>query len=219
MPQKDNNITTIIFDIGGVLFLTKDRKKRNSQNLLTSYKEVCTLLTDIPLTHDEFYNRTVETYRNSSKGAISKKETLEQLSKILKIPPSNVESRFQRVYESNIIENKQLYTFLLKLKSEGYKLGTLTIQWYLSKDAQIPKRYYSLFDAMVVSCDDKVRKPSPESYKLILKRLKTAPQHAIFVDDKEENTQGAMEIGMKAIHYKNNKQFYRDLKKLTKEGY
>jgi len=209
-------VRAFIFDIGGVLFLAKSKRKRASKNLLSSYKELCFLLEGINLPPEEFWEQSKDIYLQSTKGDISKEKTLNSLSKILSLSPNKVEILFTKAVKKNVIENKKLNQLILKLKKRGYKTGILSIQWPLSKDILVPSKYYKIFDVLVISYVDKIRKPDPKSFKLILKKLKVQPEQAVFIDDKQENLDIAQSLRIKTILFKNNNQFLRELNKLEK---
>ena len=57
------------------------------------------------------------------------------------------------------------------------------------------------FDHTVWSHAHKMRKPQPAIYRLAAEGLNTAPEHILFIDDKEENTRAAEAFGMQAIIY------------------
>ena len=78
----------------------------------------------------------------------------------------------------------------------------------------IPNKYYENFDAIEISCDDKLRKPDKKSFELIFKRLDVNPKESLFLDDKQENLDEAKKLGMKTVLFKTNKQFFLDLEKL-----
>lgn len=210
--KKEENYKALIFDIGGVIFLPKDKKKREFKNLLSSYKELCFLLKGISMLGEEFWEKSKDIYLKSTKGEITKKQQLVFLSKILDLSQEKVESLFTKTIRSNIIENKPLYNLITKLKKKCYKLGILSIQQHLSKESLIPKKYKEIFDSMVISCDDNVRKPDLKSFELILKRLKVRPEEALFVDDKQENLDAAKKLEINTLIFKNNKQFFSELK-------
>lgn len=212
MKQK---IKALIFDVGGVLFLVKNKKKRKSKNLLSSFKEACLLLKGIDINLNEVYDFLKEIYIKSSRGEFSKKQTLKLLSNELGISIEKTEKAFKDVYKKNTIENKKLYSYIIKLKRKGYKIGILSIQFHLSKSILIPKKYYKNFDALEISCDDKLRKPDEKAFKLILKRLNVKPEESVFVDDKQENLNAAEKLGMKTALFESNKQFFKQLKKLN----
>eukprot|EP00736_Rhodelphis_marinus_P001334 Rmarinus@m.21727 len=53
-----------------------------------------------------------------------------------------------------------------------------------------------------VSCDIGVRKPDPGFFKFIQKQLNRPAMEMILVDDKEENCEAALLMGMKAFHFR-----------------
>jgi len=58
-----------------------------------------------------------------------------------------------------------------------------------------------LFDVVVDSCEEGVRKPDPRIYQLALERLGgVAPERAVFLDDAPGNVAAARALGMHAIH-------------------
>jgi len=69
---------------------------------------------------------------------------------------------------------------------------------------------------MVISCDDKIRKPEPESYFLSLNKIGVKPEEALFIDDKPENLDAAEKLGINTLIFKNNKQFFKELKKFNR---
>lgn len=199
-------IKALIFDVGGVLFLPKNNKQE--KHLLSSFRELCLLLKDFEIDTAERQKELLEIYMKSSRGDISKEETINLMSKELNISPRKTEESFNAAYENNTIENIVLYDYILQLKNKGYKIGILSTQFHLSKDILIPKKYYKTFDSMEISCDDKLRKPDVKAFELILQRLKVKPEEAVFIDDKEENIDAAEKLGMKAILFKDNKDFF-----------
>jgi epoxide hydrolase-like predicted phosphatase len=207
-------IKAFIFDIGGVILLPKDVQKREGKNLLTSYKEVCLLMEGINKNSDEIFNDTIDTYRKSSIGEISKEETLKLYSEKLNLPTKAVEEIFDKLYTKNVIENEELYKFILNLKIKGYLLGILSTQFHLSKNILVPKKYYEDFDALEISCDDGLKKPNQKCFVSILEKLKIKPEESIFVDDKQENLDAAENFGMKTLIFKDNEQFFEDIAKL-----
>jgi len=70
------------------------------------------------------------------------------------------------------------------------------------------------FDGRLVSGEEKVRKPFPEIYKLLMDRFAIDPQHAIYVDDNIRNVLPARELGFVGIHFRTPALFREELKKL-----
>ncbi len=69
------------------------------------------------------------------------------------------------------------------------------------------------FDVQVVSGVEGVRKPSPEIYKILLKRAGVKPENCVFIDDMAENLEQPKKLGMKGIHFQSVQQVREELKK------
>ncbi|MGQ9483652.1 MAG: HAD family hydrolase [Desulfosoma sp.] len=61
----------------------------------------------------------------------------------------------------------------------------------------------SLFDAVICSAEEGVRKPWKEAYRLTLERLRVSPREALFVDDTGENVEAAEVLGIASHLYQN----------------
>lgn len=58
------------------------------------------------------------------------------------------------------------------------------------------------FEGILVSGDERMRKPFPEIYELMLSRYTISAKEAVFIDDSEANIKGCEETGIKGIHFK-----------------
>lgn len=68
------------------------------------------------------------------------------------------------------------------------------------------------FDGRLVSGEEKIRKPSPDIYQLLIRRFNIDPAKAIYVDDNLRNVLPARELGFHGIHFQNPEQFKRELR-------
>ena len=102
-----------------------------------------------------------------------------------------------------------------ELKESGrYKLYALT-NWS-SETFPIALALYEFlhwFDGRVVSGDEKMRKPFPEFYELILDRYQLVPEETLFIDDNVRNVKAAEALGIKAIAFTSAGQLKKDLEK------
>lgn len=57
------------------------------------------------------------------------------------------------------------------------------------------------FDGAVVSGDERVLKPDPAIYRLLLDRYALEAGACVFIDDSKANAEGARAVGMHAVHY------------------
>lgn len=92
---------------------------------------------------------------------------------------------------------------LRRLKTSGkYKIYALT-NWSAETFPVALARYDFLgwFDGIVVSGVEKMRKPAPEFYQILLDRYQVDPQTALFIDDNYRNIVAAEKAGIKSIHF------------------
>ncbi len=210
----NSKIKAIIFDIGGVLRLPKNQDNQ-SIHIFNSSKEVIRLSKLVDIKNKKKLQKILRIYDKSSKGKISKKETLQLFSEELNKSESIIEKIFYNLYKKEGIQNKILIQFAKNSKKNGYKLGIITDQWHLSKKASVYDYNYSFFNTVIVSCDDKAKKPSDKPYLLAIKKLKVKANESLFIDDRMRNLRPARKLGMKVILFKNNKQFFEDIKKFN----
>lgn len=57
------------------------------------------------------------------------------------------------------------------------------------------------FEGIVVSGDEKTRKPFAEIYEILLDRYEVNPEQAVFIDDSLKNVEGAEIVGINGIHF------------------
>ena len=100
---------------------------------------------------------------------------------------------------------------LMKLK-EHYKIYGLT-NWSAETFPIALERYdfFSLLDGMVVSGTERVIKPGPEIYKLLIERYDIVPEESVFIDDNLKNVQAAKRLNFKTVHFKNPEQLREEL--------
>jgi 2-haloacid dehalogenase len=73
------------------------------------------------------------------------------------------------------------------------------------------------FEGIVVSGEEKTRKPFPEFYQKLLERYNIDPPRAIFIDDNLRNVKAAEDAGIHGIHFLNAKQLSDELRKFHVE--
>ena len=205
-------IKALIFDVCGVLFLPKDKAQDKSP--LNSFREACRLLGDCGIDVSGSWDRMLEIYQKSSIGELTRDDTIASMAHISGVPGSKIEQAFHDIYRENSYENTELYARVLSLRALGYKIAILSKLFYLSKDIFIPDKYYLDLDTVGVSCDDKVKKPDEGAYTLILERLGVSPNECVFIDDKQENVDAAIKIGMAGIVFIDNGSFDHELENL-----
>jgi 2-haloacid dehalogenase len=105
---------------------------------------------------------------------------------------------------------------LRKLKQSGkYKLYALT-NWQaeLFQIALVRHSFLYWFDGRLVSGVEKMRKPFPEFYHLLLTRYNIDAAKAIFIDDNLRNVTAGQSAGIRSIHFQSPSQLLQTLKQL-----
>lgn len=106
--------------------------------------------------------------------------------------------RWEEMLGGTIDENVKL---IKSLKSK-YKLYGLT-NWS-AETLPIAMERYSFFeelDGIVVSGEEKIVKPDPKIYEVLLNRYNLNAESSLFIDDNAANIETARKMGFKTIHY------------------
>ena len=212
-------IKAVVFDVGGVLQLTKTLARLIQDTHLGGVPNHCGhrnksvhmyLADKLKIVLDQWFDAIDTAYVMSIEGKISEEKVLDIMSKNLKINKKKLKKYIIKAYKRNIFLNKGLVKKARELKKRGYKIAILSDQWHLSRHALMPKTLTKYFSPVVVSCDIGVRKPNKEIYEITLKKLKLDPEECLFIDNQEWNIRPAKRLGMKAILFKNNKQLFNE---------
>ena len=113
---------------------------------------------------------------------------------------------------------------LLKLCKEQYKVACITNNvkagrgpGMSSDDDKASKvsKVMELFDDVIESSVEGIRKPNPEIYKLACRRISVEPEKCLFIDDLGINLKPAKELGMKTIKVLSETQALKDICLIT----
>lgn len=101
-------------------------------------------------------------------------------------------------------------------ESGNYKTYALT-NWQagLFDIALVRYNFLYWFDGRVVSGEEKMKKPSPEFYQLLLKRYAIKAEEALFIDDNLRNIKAAEALGITSIHFQLPAQLNKELRQLN----
>lgn len=193
-PQTNCNmskINTLIFDLGGVLvdwnpaYVYKNVFKDNPEKMEWFLTHVCSPEWNI----EQDAGRT-----------IAEAEAL----KIAEFPEYEQEIKlfykdWEYMFSGPIDENVAL---LKTLKASGkYQIYALT-NWSAEKWDKALELFpfFKDFDGVIVSGQEKMRKPFNEIYELILERFEITPEATVFMDDNKENVNSFEAFGVKGIH-------------------
>lgn len=197
-------ITTIIFDLGGVLIdwnpnhlyskLIADEEQR--QHFLT---HICS----------PDWNEEQDAGRPLSEGT-------QLLVNQFPEHEDNIRAFYDRWEEmlGGPIEGT-VETFRQLKESGRYKIYALTnwsAETYDIALKQCP--FLSWFDGIVMSGIEKTRKPYPKFYQILLDRYEVKPQECLFIDDNYRNILAAEKMGIQSVHFISSEELIQALNKL-----
>lgn len=129
-------------------------------------------------------------------GALSESEFEPRFAAILGVAP---ESLIDRLFAGGQPDEEMLEV-VRRTKKAGVPTGLISNSWGT-------RRYdrallAELFDGVVLSGEEGVRKPAPEIYSLGAERIGLSPSQCVFVDDLPFNLKPAAELGMATVHHR-----------------
>ncbi len=196
-------IDTIIFDLGGVLidwnpeYVFLDAFDGNQEKMQWFLDNVCTMS----------WNENQDT-------GYPLKQATEDLVK--QFPEYEI---FIKMYYGNwekmlggaITETVEILKNIID--SKQYRVIALT-NWSNETFPIAQKRFEFLkwFEGIVVSAEEKTRKPFKVIYEICLNRYHINPEKALFIDDNLRNIKAANLLGIHGIRFENPEQLLRELK-------
>lgn len=105
---------------------------------------------------------------------------------------------------------------LKRLKEKRqFKLYALT-NWSaeLFPHARKTFEFLKWFDGIVVSGEEKMKKPQPEFFRLLLERYDLEPATTLFIDDNLRNIEAAKKIDLQILHFTTPATLEKDLEQL-----
>lgn len=194
-------IQNIIFDFGGVLF---DWDPRNLyREIFDDEQEMEYFLENICTTH--VWNLQADAGRLT--GDITR-ELIEEHPKYA----SQIEifyERWEEMFSGHIHGTVDIMEALYQKNIPLYGLTNWPAEkrYYLHKSLPRLKQ----FKDIVVSGLEKVTKPAPAIYKILLDRNELDPKTCLFIDDRLENIEAAQEFGIHGHHFTSPEKLKADL--------
>jgi putative hydrolase of the HAD superfamily len=114
---------------------------------------------------------------------------------------------FGERYFEHLHPNEALIEYMRSLRGRGYRMAICTNnvrEWEPLWRAMLPVD--EIFHVVVDSGFVGMRKPEPQIYELTLQRLGVEADQALLVDDIELNCDGAKELGMQAVWFRDSDQ-------------
>ena len=113
--------------------------------------------------------------------------------------------------------NDELVAYARTLRSR-VRVVALTNNWSFCRTLIQRRGITELFDLIVNSAEEGVKKPHARIYQVTLERLAIAPAEAVFIDDSQENVAAARALGIRTIHFCSTRQTIAELEALLAQA-
>lgn len=195
-------IKAIIFDIGGVLLRTQDHYFRFQWDQKLA----------VPPGTVEQAVFNSQCGKAAQLGKMTTAELWDWIGQHFNLLPSEL-SQLKRDFWAGDVLDQKLVDLIYRLHKQ-YQTAVISnysdiLPHLINDEWQIG----DAFDVLTVSADVQVMKPDPAIYKRTLAKLEVQPQEAVFIDDFGHNIQGAIEVGMRGIHFTEGVNLTDELKK------
>ncbi|MEK6968696.1 MAG: HAD family phosphatase [Nanoarchaeota archaeon] len=198
-------IKCIIFDLGGPIIPddTPMIRKALARELGISTEKLAVLMNEL---HPHY--------------TVGKITLLETFSKLLvklgKKQPSSKKllvTFIKALSKRMLVPYPEALDFVDSLRKK-YKTALLTNTEIESIELFNGHSLFSHFDKVFISTELKMRKPNPDIYHHVLNEMGYKPHEAVFIDDRQENVDGAVAVGIKGLLYKDLKTLKQDFRKI-----
>jgi epoxide hydrolase-like predicted phosphatase len=183
-------IKAVIFDVGGVIVRSGDRKEREKWERQLGLNEW--------QSEDIIFNS--EMGIRAQMGEISDQVLWKWVAERFELSSDKFDEFHDDFWADNKVD-QDLMTMIRELRP-AYRTAIIsnasdTLREDLAQRYQIA----DAFDLIVCSAEEKIMKPSPGIYERTLRRLELEPSESIFIDDMEINVTAARELGLKALRF------------------
>ena len=206
--MAETAVRGLLFDWGGVL----------TTNLFAGFSEFCAQEgIDPGLLREKFLGdpEAQEMLFAFETGEMAEPEFERQLAALLGLAPQRAEGFNDRIF-ARIGEDRPMVDALRNARGHGLRTGLLSNSWGTHR---YPRHLFGeLFDAVVISGEEGIRKPEAAIYELAIERMELPAAEIVFVDDLDHNLEPARELGLMVIHHRSADETLDELEALTGVG-
>lgn len=194
-------IKAVIFDYEGVI-----------KNLHSLSMDIATIY-NIPIEKVERAKKITKPFFSLlQKNLINEEEFWQKASEAIKKPtPKNCKEMARKLYKKSFVLFPEMIEFVRKLKYEQIKTAVLSNVVEFHAEIIRKNNGYKEFDVVVLSYEERLKKPELNIYLSIIKKLGVKPEECIFIDDKKENLSPAIKLGMKTVLANSSNQTIKDV--------
>ena len=194
-------IESVIFDWGGVLI----------EDPAPGLMQYCAKV--LRVSKEDYIKAHSKFADDFQKGLICEDTFWERICSELKVPMPKTNSLWAEAFKAAYMPRDDMFSMADSLQENGYKAAVLS-------NTEVPAMEYfhllryDMFDVLVFSCAEGVKKPGRKIYELTLEKLGSQPEQSVFIDDKPEYINGAKEVGINTVLFQSIDQIKNELARL-----
>lgn len=195
-------IKALILDYGGVISYPQNLENVNNlcQRLQQSASDFQTIYRSLRAPYDSGHHSAQHYWRNVLQAS--------------QLDPNGfaIDELIHEDVQSWTRLNEAMVQFIAESKGKFHKLAIIS---NMTRETLALMRrefaWLALFDELCFSCELGANKPGRAIYETCLNNLNLLPNECLFVDDSLENVEGALKVGIHAIHFKTFAEFLQEL--------
>lgn len=200
--MSNDNISTVIFDFGGVLSQQSNTWDTDHKNIVMLTGLSASELTKLSNKHWP----ALETGRE---------DVWDFWKDVLANSNENInEHELEDVYEHNFQLNDRVVELAKRLKEKGFTIVILSnaSRTWLNRKLEllgIDKLFHKVYNSAEIG----LIKPSTKVFEFMLRDMGVAADECVFIDDSQENVSAAIALNLKSILYDNPSDLANQLQK------
>ena len=194
-------VRAIIFDWGGVLI----------EDPAPALFKYCANALGVS---EEQYRITFNIYLNDFQtGRVTEQQFWMNMTKHLNVMMPKADSLWSEAFAAAYRPRQEMFAIASQLRKAGCKTAILSNTEKPVAEL-INKLKYDVFDVTVLSCLEGTAKPGRKIYEIALERLGVSAEQSLFIDDRQDFIDGAKQVGLQTILFKNADNFKKDIARL-----
>ena len=202
MADPEGRKTGLLVDFGGVL----------TTNVFASFAQFCEAEGIEPDRVKKAFMEDAQARQllfDLETGALTEKEFEPRFAQALGV--SEPEGMIDRLF-AGMAPDEAMLAAVRAARAAGVRTGLISNSWGVERYDH--GALDELFDGVVISAEERMRKPDPRIYALGAERIGLPPEACVFVDDLPGNLKPARELGMATVHHTAAEQTVEELEGL-----
>lgn len=146
-------------------------------------------------------------------GRVTEQQFWLNMTSRLNVPMPKANSLWSDAFKTAYKPRQEMFSLVGQLRETGVKTALLSNTEKPVVEL-IHRQKYDMFDVSVFSCLEGTAKPERKIYELTLDRLGTQAGQTLFIDDRQDFIDGAKQVGLETILFKDVNQLKKELAKV-----